>query len=84
MGSRSSSESKFHRNAFFHYSVKHMRGILVKRVMKLPLTVAHDLIIVDLGLTYFCVYCEALNFAVSDLNHLGAKYNWALSCVLFP
>ena len=55
--SRSSCESVFHRNGFFPNVVKSTRGILTKRVRKLHRQVTHDLIIVYLQLTYFCIHC---------------------------
>ena len=59
-----SCESVFHRKLFFSYSVKSTRGILIKRVRKLHGQVAHDLIIVDLQLTYFCIKCVVLKLPI--------------------
>ena len=71
--SRSSRESVFHQNGFFPNSVKSTRGILIKRVRKLHRQVAHDLIIVDLQLTYFCIYCVALKLAILWPRSLSSK-----------
>ena len=48
------------------------RVILVKCVRKLHSQVAHDLIIVDLQLTYFCIYCVVLKL-FCDLGQLARK-----------
>ena len=45
---------------FFPNFVKSIRGILIKRVRKLHRQVAHDLIMLDLQLTYFYIYCVVL------------------------
>ena len=62
--SRSSGESVFHQNGIFPDFVKNTRGILIKRARKLHRQVAHDLIIVDLQLTYFCIYCVVLKLPI--------------------
>ena len=50
---------------FFSYFVKSTRGVLIKCVRKLHRQVAHDLIIVDLQLTYFCIYwCAETSYSV--------------------
>ena len=71
--SRSSRESVFHQNGFFPNFVKSTRGILIKRVRKLHREVAHDLIIVDLQLTYFCIYCVVLKLAILWPRSLSSK-----------
>ena len=55
-----SCESVFHQNGFFPNFVKSTSGILIKRVRQ----VAHDLIIVDLQLTYFCIYYVVLKLPI--------------------
>ena len=71
--SRSSRESVFHQNGFFPNFVKSTRGILIKRVRKLHRQVAHDLIIVDLQLTYFCIYCVVLKLSILWPRSLSSK-----------
>ena len=62
--SRSKRDLVFHRNGFFRNLVKSTRGILIKRARKLHRQVAHDLIIVDLQLTNFCINCVVLKLFI--------------------
>ena len=78
--SRSSRGSVFHRNGFFPNFVKSTRGILIKCVRELHRHVAHDLIIVDLQLTYFCIYCVVLKLAILWPWSLSSK-NYKLNLV---
>ena len=71
--SRSSRESAFQRNGFFPNFVKSTRGILIKHVRKLHRQVAHDLIMVDLQLTYFCIYCIVLKLPILWPTSLSSK-----------
>ena len=71
--SRSNRESVFHQNGFFPNFVKSTRGILIKHVRKLHRQVAYDLIIVDLQLTYFCIYCVVLKLAILWPRSLSSK-----------
>ena len=67
--SRSSCENLFHPNGFFPNFVKSTRGILVKHVRKLHRLVAHDILIIALRLTYFCMYCVQLKLSIWLLFH---------------
>ena len=75
---RSSCESVFHQNGFFPNFVKSTREILIKHVRKLHRQVVHDLIIVDLQLTYFCIlsnlkFSRAINFRELRDHYKNAK-----------
>ena len=71
--SRSSRESIFHRNGFFPNFVKRTRGILITHVRKLHRQVAHDLIMVDLQLTYFYIYFIELKLPILWPRSLSSK-----------
>ena len=42
---------------------------MIKHVRKLHRLVAHDLLIIALWLTYFCLYCVGLKLSILLLGH---------------
>ena len=71
LGLRSRFEIFFYWNVFCHYLVKSIREILTKHSRKLHRHLEHDLILVDLYLTYImsCVVCLGLKLLFGGLDN---------------
>ena len=73
-------ESVFHWNGFFSNFVKSTRGILSN--MSESFIDRWHIFIVDLQLTYFCIYCVKLKISIRLLFSLSSRINFKLNLVL--